>query len=381
MQKKAYLILFLVIALAFGAWTASPAKSFGAQFVPEARSSECRSGADLLTGSLATIERVQNRVRQICEFNVRMARLDSDISEFDRHFIEHAIVSNMLEIEALEIALQGVENEEWRSLIQMMLAMHTHDLEMAMAAAERLGLNTSPDLTNVPVYPGTPEYDLGMRHVDLVARFLTPLLNAAGVPNETPTAVLTMTAETSTAVPTLITGSPTFIMTLPADTPVPSPTDVTGTETAIPTDVVGTATIVPTDVTDTATPLPTDATGTATAASTLIATETATAIASPTGMPTLPPGNGAVENFDLLALHILEDIHRMHVETALAAQRLVRNDELRAFAKHAGDAAGLHLLLMSDLKHRLFDNYTPPQPDFERDYQGPRQFEPSGEVE
>ena len=68
----------------------------------------------------------------------------------------------------------------------------------------------------------------------------------------------------------------------------------------------------------------------------------------------------------------------MHVETALAAERLVQNDEIRAFAKHSADVAQLHLLLISDLKHRLFDFFTPPTPDFERVYQAPRQFLPEG---
>jgi len=78
----------------------------------------------------------------------------------------------------------------------------------------------------------------------------------------------------------------------------------------------------------------------------------------------------------MVSLHIIEEEHVMSVETALAAERLVQNDEIRAFAKHAADAAQLHLLLMSDLKHRLFDLYTPPTPDFQRDYQAPRLFLP-----
>jgi len=72
-------------------------------------------------------------------------------------------------------------------------------------------------------------------------------------------------------------------------------------------------------------------------------------------------------------------MHMMQVQTALVAQRLVGNDEVRAFAKHSADMAQLHLLLMSDLKHRLFDNYAPPTPDFQREYQGPRRFEPAGQ--
>ena len=81
----------------------------------------------------------------------------------------------------------------------------------------------------------------------------------------------------------------------------------------------------------------------------------------------------------MVSLHIIEEEHVMHVEAALAAQRLVQNDEIRAFAKHAADTAQLHLVLMSDLKHRLFDFYTPPTPDFERDYQAPRLFLPDGQ--
>jgi hypothetical protein len=365
MQKKVYLIMFLVIAFALTAWSVSPAQSSGAQYAPEQTTTECRSGAESLTGSLASIERVQNRVRQICDFNVRMTRLDSNISDLDRHFVEHSIAGNMLELEALEIALQGVQNEELRGLIQMMIPMHRHDLEMAMEAAERLGLNTAPDLTEAHVFPGTPEYDLGMREVDLVAKFLTPLRNAAGVPVETPTAVPTYMTGTVTTVPTDVTGTATGV-----------PTDATGTVTSVPTDVTGTATAPATTATGTATLVP--ATGTTVSSPTAVATDTLTAIASPTALVTTTPGSGAMDNFDMVALHILEDIHVMHVETALAAQRLVENDEIRAFAKHAADGAGLHLILMSDLKHRLFDNYTPPPPDFQREYQGPRQFGPGG---
>ncbi|HEY3475166.1 MAG TPA: hypothetical protein VGK56_11195, partial [Anaerolineales bacterium] len=253
MQKKAYLISFLVIALILGAWAVSPAQSAGTQFIPEERTAECRAGADMLVGNLAALPRVPNRIRNICEFNVRMTRLDSQISQFDRQFIESAIAANLLEIQALEFTLTRTQNEEWRSLIQMMIAMHMHDLEMAMAAAESLGLNTNPDLTNVRVYPETPDYDLGMRRVDLVARFLDPLMNIpGGIPTETPTGIPTFDLTgTATPLPTIdLTGTPTAIPT----------EDLTGTPTTIPTDdLTGTPTTVPTDdLTGTPTTVPTD---------------------------------------------------------------------------------------------------------------------------
>ncbi len=66
----------------------------------------------------------------------------------------------------------------------------------------------------------------------------------------------------------------------------------------------------------------------------------------------------------------------MILETALAAEPLVRNDEIRAFAKHSADVARLHLMLMRELKMRLAYGFTPPLPDFEAEYQSPRRFEP-----
>jgi predicted outer membrane protein len=315
-----------------------------------------------------------------------MTRLDSRMSQFDRQFIEHAIAGNRLEIQALELALARAQNEEWRALIQAMIAMHMHDLEMAVAAAERLGLNTEPDLTDVRVYPETPNYDLGMRRVDLVARYLDPLMDMpGGIPTDTPPAVPTIDLTgTPTALPTVdLTGTPTAVPT----------EEITATPSAVPTEnLTGTPTSVPTeDLTGTPTTLPTDvSTETTTALATPVVSETPTPIAtidltgtpasSPTALLSPTPGDGGMfVSFDLLSIHVIEEIHLMQLETALVAQRLVKNDEVRAFAKHAADMAGLHLILMSDLKHRLFDGYTPPPPDFERDYQGPRRFLPDVE--
>ena len=400
MQKKAYLISFLVIALVLSVWTVSPALSSAARLSPEQNTSECQSGAEALTGYLATIPGVTDQVQQICEFNIRMNDLDTQLAELDSQFIEQAIVSNMLEIQSLQYTLERAQNEEWRGLIEMMIAMHTHDLEMALAVAEKYNLNTSPDLTNVLVYPGTSNYDLGMRNVDLMAQFLTPLMNAgASIPTATPTVMATGTPPTDT---------PTMVPTLDTmTTTVTSPVDLTGTTTVIPTLDTATATQTET-MTATFTPLPTDTpsmtpsfTTTPTIASTLDLTGTTTVIptldtttpsvtstvnltGTPTVAPTLetttptitPTIPGSPANFDMVSLHIIEEEHVMHVQTALAAQRLVQNDEIRAFAKHAADMAQLHLLLMSDLKHRLFDFYTPPTPDFQREYQAPRQFLP-----
>ena len=393
MRKKAYLILFLIVALVLSAWTVSPALSSSTRFRPEQNTSDCQSGAAALTGYLATIPGVTDQVQQICDFNLRMNDLDPQLADLDSQFIEQVIVSNTLEIQSLQYALERVQNEEWRGLIQMMIAMHTHDLEMALAVAQKYNLNTSPDLTNVLVYPGTPNYDLGMRNVDLMAQYLNPLMSAgASVPTVTATPVATLTG-TTTVVPTLdtttlsvtstvdLTGTATEIPTLDTATPTASPTEtMTETFTPVPTDT-STMTPSPTstiDLTGTTTVIPTLDTTTPSVTSTVDLTGTATEVptldtTTPTITPTIP---GSPANFDMVSLHIIEEEHVMHVETALAAERLVQNDEIRAFAKHTADVAQLHLLLMSDLLHRLFDFYTPPTPDFQRDYQAPRQFLP-----
>jgi hypothetical protein len=119
----------------------------------------------------------------------------------------------------------------------------------------------------------------------------------------------------------------------------------------------------------TATPPPDTNTPDATDTTTAVPTETSTAI--PTVIPPTRP------DFEMLSMHILEDVHAMSIETALAAQRLAENREIRAFAKHAADVAKLHVLLLDDLQYRLAFNVTLPEPRFHEDYQSPRRLEPA----
>ena len=393
MQRKAYLILFLVFALVLSGWTVSPALSASTQAEPEQKPSDCKAGTDALVGSLATMPRVTNRARQICDFEIRMNELNSKVSDADRRFIAASIAGNMLEIQSLNYALGQVQNEEWRGLIQMMIAQHTEDLNMAIKIGKKLGVDTTPNLTNVRVYPGTPEYDLGMRRVNLVAKFLDPLMSAGTVITPTITAMPTDMSSTPT---TGVTDVPTMTATMGTTTPL-----ATSTGTAMGTVTAGTATPSVTSTMGTASPSATamvDLTGTATgiatvgttspsATSTLGVTSTVTAMSpavtdTPTAVPTLMtpiptiPG-GPTANFDLVSLMIIEDEHVMSIETALAAERLVQNDEIRAFAKHAADMAKLHLLLINDLQYRMLGLMTlPPPPEFQKDYQGPRRFGP-----
>jgi hypothetical protein len=274
----------------------------------------------------------------------------------------------MLEIQSLEFTLARTQNEEWRGLIQMMIAMHTSDLQMALEVAEAIGAETEPDLTDMPVYPGTPEHDLGMRRIDLVARFLDPLMSVPAT-------------ETPTPVPTLGTVFPTETATLP---PTETPTAI-DTETSVFTPTL----VAPQTATETGTPFATETetatpavTGTsaATETGTPVVTETGTTVPTETGtdVPTTTPP--VRPDFDLLSLHVIEDEHVMSIEVALAAQRLAENAEIRTFARHAADVAKLHLLLMNDLKYRLAHHYTLPDPVFEEEYLSPRRDVPEEDV-
>jgi predicted outer membrane protein len=375
MRKKVYLILLLVSLFALSIGAAYPAMNAGARSSP-AQVATCDEAASLLVGRLATLPGVPARVEDLCSFSVNMDQVDDHVSRFDRRFVEHAIASNMLEIQSLEFTLARTENEEWRGLIQMMIAMHTSDLQMALEVAEAIGAETEPDLTDMPVYPGTPEYDLGMRRVDLVARFLDPLMSlpVTDTPTPVPTLGTVVPTETGTLPPT---ETPTAIDTeMPTFTPTGEATETaTETGTLVATET-GTAisTVTETSVaTETGTPVVTETeTGFPTETGTVVPTETGTAV--PTITPPVRP------DFDLLSLHVIEDEHVMSIEVALAAQRLAENAEIRAFAKHAADVAKLHLLLMNDLKYRLAHSYTLPDPMFEEEYLPPRLAVPEEDV-
>ncbi|HSJ88812.1 MAG TPA: hypothetical protein VK909_16485 [Anaerolineales bacterium] len=404
MPKKAYLIWCLVVALVISSWTVTTASSSSAPSKPDLDTNDCKNATNMLVGNLAALPKVTYRVRLMCDFDVRMGELNK-VSDLDRRFITAAIASNMLEIQSLNFALGQAQNAEWRGLIQMMIIQHTEDLNMAMKIAKKIGANTSPDLTNMRVYPGTPDYDLGIRRVDLVAKFLNPLMSAGGAPM-TPTV---------TGVPTDLTGTATGVATM--DTTTPSVTSTLGvTSTTSATVSPGTTTPSATStlgVTSTASMTPSPSTTTPSATSTLGVTSTAsvtpslsmtpsvtstvgvtgTASAVPTTggsstpsavptsvtpIPTIPGGANA--NFDLVSLMLIEDEHVMTIETALAAERLVQNDEIRAFARHVADMAQLHLLLINDIQqHMLGFRIAPPPLDFQREPLGPRRFGPDSD--
>ncbi len=249
--RKVLPVVFLVLALALGAWTANPAV--------------LNSGVKPTSSThWQDIPGVQDRIQAISTFQVNLSAVSSsNVSTFDKQFIEESLTSNTLELESMKYAVDKVQNPDVRSLIEMMISMHTKDLETTTALAKQLGVSTSVDLTNASVYPETPDYDLGMRTENLVEEYLTPLKTVDTVP------------------------------------------------------------------------------------------------------------------FDELALDILSQEHQSDVQTELTAERLVQNDEIRAFAKHSADVTELHRLLINFVNDAMTLKYATP-PDFQAPYQDPRSFVPGG---
>ena len=391
MRKKVYLVLLLVSLFALAIGAASPATNAAAQS-SQNQTSDCHGNSTLLVGRLAELPRIGNLIRDTCDFRLRMNEIPSNVSRFDRLFVESAIAGNMLELQSLQYTLERTTNEEYRGLLQMMIAMHMSDLEMALEVADKIGADKTPNLNNARVYPQTPAYDLGMRRINLVARFLDPLMSGPDGSSPTPvptnaTTMPTMPTSTGTLPPPM---TPTTMGTV---TFVPSPTgtatpfmtatgSMTGTVPAIsPTAVVtgtGTSTAVTTGTTTSVPTMVSTGTGTALATTTQTAVATISATMLPTEAGTAVPTVVAPNrpDFEVLSMHILEDEHAMSIETALVAQRLAKNREIRAFAKHAADVAKLHMLLLDDLSYRLAFNITLPEPRFHEEYQSPRKLEP-----
>ena len=413
MRRKVFSISLLIIALLASAWSAMPSAQKSISVQPKLdQDSPCARADTMLVGRSADLA-IKHRINDLCDFKIRMDQIPSNVSDFDREFIKDSITSNTLEIQSIQIALKGATNEEWRGQLQMMLLMHTSDLQQAIAVAKKIGVDTTPDLTHASVYPQTPDYDLGIREENLVEKYLDPLTAALpGGGTVTPTGVPTDTG-TVTAVPSeTATATSTGIVTaMPSVTATSMATETgTATTTSVPTDTATSAmTSVPTDTetmtstpTDTAT-MPSTTTETATATSTgtvtvmpsetmtTVASETATAVAAetmtavssetPTPMMTetatvtATSGPTVGTAFDILSLNILEDEHTSDIQSELAAERLVVNVELKAFAKHLADVTELHILFMNDLKHRMVDNYTPLPPELQADYQSPRRLD------
>src|SRR5688500_5828281 len=117
MRKKVYLILLLVSLFALSIGAAYPAMNAGARS-NLAQVATWDEAASLLVGRLATLPGVPARVEDLCSFSVNMDQVDDHVSRFDRRFVEHAIASNMLEIQSLGFTIAGTKKEEWRGIKQ-----------------------------------------------------------------------------------------------------------------------------------------------------------------------------------------------------------------------------------------------------------------------
>lgn len=192
LTRKALPMLFAALMLILGAWNSGPGTptvtpSAGQAGGGQSGSSASQSGSAVmpvkLSGQLGKIPGIQERVQAISSFQMNLDAVSTtNVSEFDKQFVEDSLTSNTLELMTMEYVRGRVKNSELRSLVDMMIVMHSKDQETIKALATKLGVDMTVDLTKASVYPGTPAYDLGQRTENLQEKFLTPLKEVRGVP-------------------------------------------------------------------------------------------------------------------------------------------------------------------------------------------------------
>lgn len=182
--RKALPGLFVVAALISGAWrfnpdaptpTAAPGNTQGA--------AELQSAASVkLAGDLGKMPGIAQRIQELSSYKLNESALISgSIDEYSKDFIEDSVVSNTEELLVMKYALPRIKNGELKSLVQLMIVMHTNDLNMVMPVYEKLFGTKTVDLTHATVYPGTPDYDLGKRVENLNEKYLDKLKKSSGM--------------------------------------------------------------------------------------------------------------------------------------------------------------------------------------------------------
>lgn len=270
--RKAIPGIFVILAMLLGAWTV-PFKASKSEDtenhknIPDsimAQDMVSKQSNLKLNMKLDKLSDVQQRIDEIYNFRMDFSAVSSsNVSDMDKEFVQDSITSNSLELWTMQYAVKRVKNQELRNLIEVMITMHSKDLQDAITLAGQLGVDTKADFVNASVYPETPDYDLGVRMENLKSDYLDHLVERAGV------------------------------------------------------------------------------------------------------------------SFDEVALDILDQEHASDVQSELTAERLVKNDAMRAFTKHSADVTELHMKLLDNLHARLSDKFDePPSTDFQSNYQAPNMFTP-----
>jgi hypothetical protein len=138
-------VFLLVIALILGAWTILPVSNAAVAQPDSDATASCDHGSTFLVGRSADLPHIKQRIHDLCSFRVKLDKVPKNVSEFDKDFIEDSITGNTLEIQSLQYSLDHASNPEWKGQIQMMLAMHTSDLQQSTAVAKKIGVSTKPD--------------------------------------------------------------------------------------------------------------------------------------------------------------------------------------------------------------------------------------------
>lgn len=258
--------LFIILALLLGAWSSVPGVFAQAPqqagtpgvgtLVPSGTSQPGTVSISTLTGAPAQVPGLQAAFQKVSAFKLQVNKVKGT-NKYDRMFAQDALVTNTEELAVLNYAVSRVTNPDLKNLVQFMIDQHSQDQTQVTQLNQRLNKKSSVDLTNASVFPGTADYDLGIRTENLNALYLDRLTSFSG--------------SSATATPGVSSGS----------------------------------------------------------------------------------------NFDLVALDILLQLHHADLQSEIAAQRLVRSSQMKAFARNGAAMTQMHIKLMEALQDQLFVGIQP----------------------
>lgn len=178
LSRKALPGLFVILALVLGAWTVAPQGSN-----PPGGGSGSGSGSQTMPKSasdfLAKIPGATQEMQRISSFKMNSKGISAkSVAKQDTEFLQDAFVSNKLELFTMQETVNKVQDQNLKSLIQMMIVMHTQDQKTIDSTMAQLSEKSNESYKSASVYPNTPDYNLGYRVENLQEEYLSKINSA-----------------------------------------------------------------------------------------------------------------------------------------------------------------------------------------------------------
>jgi hypothetical protein len=177
--------LLVILALLIGAWTSVPGvfaqtPQPGGSGTPQATGVPVRVNISILTGAPAQVPGLQAAFSKVNKFNLQAGQFGSSFDQYDKLFVEEAFSTNKAELAVLRYALTRVTNTDLKNLVQFMIDQHSSDSGQLLQLQQRVNNRKTANLTNSRVFPGTANYELGIRTENLQESYLNRLKSFSG---------------------------------------------------------------------------------------------------------------------------------------------------------------------------------------------------------